>query len=265
MEPQRTDPDVVAWYEEVDDEEHRLQTWPHARLEELRSRELIEGHLGDRCLDVLDVGGAAGAYAGWLAGLGHRVHLVDPVPRHVTAASRLPGVSAEIGDARALGAGDASYDLVLLMGPLYHLAGRADRVQALREAARVARPGGTVVTSAIGRYSVVTEFVLHARLEERYERILEHLVVTGENTDDVGFPLRHSHTWDELRDEAVEAGLTQVEVYGVEGPMAYGLDLVPAERLEASLTQAVVAARMLQTDRRIIDASPHLLAIGRTG
>lgn len=258
-----TDPEVISWYEHVDDEEHRLQNWPHTRLEGIRTRELITTCLTGDPLDVLDVGGAAGAYAGWLAGLGHRVHLVDPVPRHVAAASRLPGVTAELGDARALSAADTSYDLVLAMGPLYHLADREDRVRVLREAARVARPGAHVVASAIGRYHVVSEFVLKGDFDERYQRILAHLVATGENVDDLGFPLRHCHTWDEFRDEAVAAGLEEVEVYGIEGPVGYGLDLVPPERAEAALAQAVAAARLLQTDRRVVDQSPHLLAVGR--
>lgn len=263
MKQQTTDRAVVDWYQRVDDEEHRLTRAPHTRVEGIRTRELITPHLVQRPMDVLDVGGGAGAYAGWLAGLGHRVHVVDPVPRHVAAAAALPGVSAEVGDARALAAGDATYDLVLVLGPLYHLESRADRVQALCEAVRVARPGASVLAAAIGRYNVVNEYVLNAAFDQRYQQLLGHLVDTGENLDDRGFPMRRSHTWDELRDEALEAGLGEVEVYGVEGPAGWSLDLVRDELVEEAVAQAVVAARMLQTDRRVIDLSPHLLVAGK--
>ena len=97
---------------------------------------------------VLDVGGAAGAYAYWLAERGHEVHLVDPVAKHLRqaeeAAARRPKILASIreGDARALPFEDASADAVLMLGPLYHLHERADRLKALREAARVLRAGG---------------------------------------------------------------------------------------------------------------------------
>ena len=37
---------------------------------------------------VLDVGGASGAYALWLAERGYQVHLIDPMPRLVEAARR---------------------------------------------------------------------------------------------------------------------------------------------------------------------------------
>ncbi|MEK8110257.1 class I SAM-dependent methyltransferase [Micromonospora sp. M12] len=53
---------------------------------------------------------------------------------------REPPVEAEVADARALPDADDEYDAALLLGPLYHLVRRADRLQALREAVRVTRP-----------------------------------------------------------------------------------------------------------------------------
>ncbi|NLG21906.1 MAG: class I SAM-dependent methyltransferase [Actinomycetales bacterium] len=251
--------DVVSWYERSDDEAARLTGNPHSRLEALRTRELIARHLPEGPLDVLDVGGAAGAYAVWLAGLGHRVHLVDPVPRHVAAATRLDGVTAALGDARALAEPDASQDAVLLLGPLYHLADPADRHTALVEARRVTRPGGRVFAAAIGRYNVIGEFALNGLLTERYQEVLAHLVRTGENTDTVGFPLGHAHTAEELAEEARAAGWQDLEVFGVEGPMGYAVDLVAPERVDEVLGHAQTAARMLEQDPRAIDLCPHLL------
>jgi ubiquinone/menaquinone biosynthesis C-methylase UbiE len=78
------------------------------------------------------------------------VHLIDPVPRHIEQAADT-AVTAEPGDARTLPVTDNSYDVALLLGPLYHLLDREDRLRALREAARVVRPGGLVAAAAIGR------------------------------------------------------------------------------------------------------------------
>ena len=67
------------------DEASRLRTgW--FQLEQARTHELILRHLQPAPATVLDVGGAAGAYACWLASRGYRVHLVDPVPNHVEQA-----------------------------------------------------------------------------------------------------------------------------------------------------------------------------------
>jgi 2-polyprenyl-3-methyl-5-hydroxy-6-metoxy-1,4-benzoquinol methylase len=111
------------------------------RIEFLRMWDLLERCLPAAPASVLDVGGGAGAYAIPLAAAGYEVHLIDPVPLHVgqAAASRdagtpLAGISA--GDARDLQVAGNSVDAVLLLGPLYHLTGREDRITALRGGAQ---------------------------------------------------------------------------------------------------------------------------------
>src|SRR5436309_942768 len=83
---------------------------------------------------------------GWLAARGYAVHLVDAVPLHVEQARQAgqaqpdhPLAGLAVGDARRLDWADAAVDAVLLLGPLYHLTAREDRVQALRESRRVLR------------------------------------------------------------------------------------------------------------------------------
>lgn len=68
--------------------------------------------------------------------------MFDPVPDHVMKANKHRGFTAQIGDARALPVASESADVVLLLGPLYHLTEATDRRQALAEAMRVVRPGG---------------------------------------------------------------------------------------------------------------------------
>ena len=82
-------------------------------LERARTQEIVLRHLPPSPAVVLDVGGAAGAYALWLAARGYEVHLVDPVPLHVEQAMRASApsehalASASVGDARALTREDA--------------------------------------------------------------------------------------------------------------------------------------------------------------
>jgi len=85
------------------------------------------------------------------------VHLVDVVPGHVRAALEQGLVTAEVGDARRLTQADASVDAVLLLGPLYHLVGRAGRIAALDEARRVLRPSGVLIAAAIGQFMAVLD------------------------------------------------------------------------------------------------------------
>jgi SAM-dependent methyltransferase len=135
---------VIADYYERAPEEARLKQGPF-QLEEARTRDLIQRYAPPPPGTVVDVGGAAGAYALWLAEAGYAVHLLDPVPRLVaeaqgrSAAAERPLVSCRVGDARALDVPAETVDVVLLLGPLYHLTDPGDRARSLQEAARVLR------------------------------------------------------------------------------------------------------------------------------
>src|ERR671936_1104231 len=82
--PAALDPAIKAYYDRAP-EESRLELGVF-RLEQLRSRELILRHAPEPPAIVLDIGGAAGAYAFWLAELGYEGRLVDAVPRLVAVA-----------------------------------------------------------------------------------------------------------------------------------------------------------------------------------
>src|SRR5207248_10085517 len=92
------------------------------RLEFARTKELLRRYLPPAPARVLDVGGGPGVYAAWLADAGYDVKLVDLLLLHVEHARELAAgrFAAEEGDARSLSELDESYDVVLLLGPLYH-------------------------------------------------------------------------------------------------------------------------------------------------
>jgi ubiquinone/menaquinone biosynthesis C-methylase UbiE len=60
-----------------------------------------------------------------------------------------PRIQSQVADARQLDLAGQSADAVLLLGPLYHLDRRPDRLRALAEARRVARPGAPLFAAAI--------------------------------------------------------------------------------------------------------------------
>lgn len=235
---------------------------PHGRLEFLRTQELLRRMLGDPAT-VLDVGGGTGVHAEWLARDGHAVHLIDVVPAHVDAAATLPGVTAEVGDARELPVADHSVDVVLLLGPLYHLVDAADRERALAEAMRVLRPGGVLAGAGISRYLSVLETGTNGRLDEGLVPSVETVIATGDYDGHAGFTATHWHTADELRGEFVTAGLVDVEVYGIEGPAWPALDVAGAEEFGQRIAAALHCARLVERDPLLVNVSAHLLAIGR--
>src|ERR1035437_5641412 len=110
-------------------------------LELVRTFELLAELLPSPPARLLDVGGGPGVYAARLARAGYDVQLVDVVPLHVEQARERAEAqpdapfTADVADARDLARfADESVDAVLLLGPLYHLTDREDRVRTLAEA-----------------------------------------------------------------------------------------------------------------------------------
>ncbi|HZG88879.1 MAG TPA: class I SAM-dependent methyltransferase [Pseudonocardia sp.] len=256
--------EIVAYYTDRYREDLRLGARPQARLERIRTAELLDALLpaGAR---VLDVGGGPGAYARALAGAGHRVRLLDLTPTHVELArAGDPPLDAAVADARALPEPDAAYDATLLLGPLYHLTSAADRIAALREAVRVTRPGGRVVAAAISRFAGPIDFAATARLSDRLLAEAGKLRVDGVNDGANGFTHAYFHRVEELVDECRAAGLTDLEVHGVEGPAWPAAEAaVDTPQADAVFAGALGLARVVSGEPSLVMASAHLLATGR--
>ena len=239
-------------------------------LEFTRTAEIILRCLPAAPALVADIGGGPGRYALWLAGLGYRVEHRDLMPLHVQQlaqdAGGLAGLHTAVGDARELDLADASVDAVLLLGPLYHLRRRPDRVRALAQARRVVRPGGPVFAAAISRWAPRIDGELGERLYEKYPGIREQ-VTEVERTGQLA-PLGPGsfsgfcHRPRQLRDEVREAGLLVHDLVNVEGPAFLLADL--AERLADPAARAVVldTARAVERVPELLGIGLHLLATG---
>ena len=266
------DPVISDFYHRTP-EEARLQQGPF-QLEEARTRELIERFAPPPPAMVLDVGGAAGAYALWLAEAGYSVHLFDSAPRLVAEAQRRSAAAAhplrscQVGDARALDVPAEAADIVLLLGPLYHLTDSADRARALHEAARVLKPGGWLFAAAISRWASALDGLARDLLgDPRFAAIVEQDLRDGQHrnpTDRLDyFTTAYFHRPDELADEVSAAGLTLTGVYGVEGP-GWILPDVPERMADVHRRATLLAvARMLETEPAVLGCSAHLLAVAR--
>ena len=254
--------DLFAYYA-GQDEAQRLFRFAHNRLELLRTRELLLRQLPSPPAVVLDVGGGTGVHAAWLAGRGYRVHLVDVVLEHARAAAEQGLVTAEVGDARQLSQADASVDAVLLLGPLYHLVGRAERIAALAEAHRVLRPGGVVLAAAIGRFMAVLDWAQSGGLTADVAAKLAPVLSTGLHDPTLGFTDAFFHTAAQLEQEVAEAGFADVRVLGVEGP-AWTIVDAPGDDADARFDSALRCAQLTENLAEIADASARLMALATT-
>ncbi|PRY19157.1 ubiquinone/menaquinone biosynthesis C-methylase UbiE [Pseudosporangium ferrugineum] len=226
------------------------------QVEWLRTCELLTRWLPSPPATVIDVGGGPGRQARHLLDHGYDVTLYDLVPKHVDQAAAR-GVPALVGDARRLPVGDVTADVVLLLGPLYHLPDATDRASALTEAVRVLRPGGVAVVAALSRWGRVLVRAAAGHLgdpawhEHTMATMRDGRVVGGDAWDDAAY----LHDVRELETELQAAGLRQVQVVGVEGPVGAW-----ARRDPALNGDALEIARVAET--AMAEASIHLLACG---
>ena len=261
---------VLQFYDRTP-EESRLEQGAFL-LESIRTRDLIERHVPPPPATVLDVGGAAGAYALWLADAGYSVHLIDAAPRLVAEAARRsaghdrPLASCRVGDARRLDVPDRSVDVVLLLGPLYHLTDAADRARALTEARRVLQPGGSLFAAAISRCASALDGLSRDLLgDPRFSAIVETDLRSGQHRNPTErpdyFTTAYFHRPEELGEEVRAAGLGLVRVYGIEGPGWILPDLAGRLADPQRRAELLQVARLLESEPSILGGSAHLLAV----
>ncbi len=265
-----SDSDEIARYYEAGLEGGRLLAGS-GPLELARTQDVLARHLPPPPARLLDVGGGTGVYARWLAGRGYEVHLLDPVARHVEEARAHPGpplAGARLGDARELPDGDATADAVVMLGPLYHLTARPDRVRALAEARRVLRPGGKVVAAAISRHASLLDGLVRGLVDDpAFVAILDQDLRDGQHRNPTAcldyFTTAYFHQPAELVAEAAEAGLSADAVVAVEGPAWLMPDLEARWRDEPRRLRLLDLLRRLETDPAVLAMSGHLLLVAR--
>ena len=220
--------EVEAHYLETRESE-RL-SGAHGELEWLRTLEILARALPPAPALIFDIGGAAGAYAFPLSERGYVVHLIEPVDIHLEQAkarSTSSGIklgSITKGDARRLTASSHSADAVLLLGPLYHLVERSDRLTALREARRILKPRGVLIAAAISRFASLIDGLARGFFSDpEFRKIVAGDLATGQHRNPTNqaayFTSAYFHRPEELAAEVRESSFADCQIFSVEGPV----------------------------------------------
>ena len=266
-------PNEIVIHYEQGDEIQRLSS-SRGQLEETRMRELISRHLPTTPAVVYDVGGGPGSYACWLARQGYEVHLVDPVPLHVEQASAAsqsqpdyPIAELCVGDARHLDRADNSVDVVLMLGPLYHLTERNGRITALQESYRILRKGGIIFAVAISRYASTLRGMIDGIMDPEYIKIVNHDLRDGQhrnpNEHPEYFTTAFLHRPEELKSEIEAVGFDFQGLFGIQGP-AWLLQNLEEQWADPNCRGRLLnIARSLESEPSMIGVSTHIMAIGR--
>lgn len=260
------DPSIEKFYSEGN-EKDRLDTH---RLERDRTLRILKKQLPAAPAIILDVGGAAGVYAFPLQEMGYEVHLIDPILLHIKQAQehgekrgvKLAGYT--VGDARKIEKEDKSVDVVLFLGPVYHLIEEKDRLQALKEAHRVLKPGGFLFAAGIARVASLMDAMHKATLYSKLEAIEKELSsgIHRKSSEDITFAYLH-HPKDLVK-EIEKCGFQNTTLRAIEGPV-WGKQIIEVlQKDEKGWEKLLDLLEQIETDESIIGASGHFMAIANS-
>lgn len=227
---------LTDYYSQYDEDGRLLSK--HGRVEFLTTMRYIETYLKPG-MRVLEIGAGTGRYSHTLARKGYKVDAVELVQHNIDIFEKntLPeeNITIRQGNAKDLAfLEDDTYDITLLLGPMYHLFTVPEQKQALAEAIRVTKPGGVVFAAYCNNDATMVQYCFGRGMlrEQRYRDLVDPVTFKAssdpaelfqlyrkEDIDDLmeGFPVERLHylgtdmatnfmrqTVDEMEDELYE-------------------------------------------------------------
>lgn len=256
--------EVEYWYDHEYDEWERLNR--HKIEFDITKRYLDEFIIGDN-LEIFDIGGGPGRYSIYLAEKGHQVTLLDLSKKNLEIAKRKcfeKGIVLEgyiHGNALELEGIESQYDVILLMGPLYHLLKESERRKAVEGALKLLKPNGILIATFISSYAPIHDHVMNLYPIESVQDILGYLQ-NGENKGGNGFTTAYFTNPNDAREFMNSCGLKQLTYAGIENILGYKEKEITSLE-ESEYRKWIEIGYRLSFDENLIGTSQHLLYIGR--
>ena len=174
---------IVNHYNNYNEDE-RLLTTKHGSVEFLTTMKYIQQFATPGC-KILEIGAATGKYSIVLAKMGYDVTAVDLTPNNIKIlkqnAKGIKNLKAFVGDALNLNFKDNQFDIVLNFGPMYHLYTEKDKLTAINETIRVAKPNGICMFAYLTHSSIVWGYGVRKNC---LSNLKNHLMPDGKILDD---------------------------------------------------------------------------------
>lgn len=211
--------DYLSSYYEQYDEDGRL-TSKYGMVEYITTMKYIEKYL-EPGMRIMEIGAATGRYSHALARQGYQVDAVELVEHNIEIFKQNTALGEPVtitqGNAMDLSAFESdTYDITLLLGPMYHLYTTEDKLKALSEAIRVTKKGGIVFAAyCMGDASVLSYGFIRGEIYN----IIEKCMIDTETFDTFSnpwdiFELHRKEDIDKLR---AEFDVTQLHFVATDG------------------------------------------------
>ena len=246
------------------EEEKRLLS-QHGQVEYLTTMKYIHeclSQLASPC--ILEVGAGTGRYSVALAREGYSVTAVELVQHNLDVLrSKLDGtepITAIQGDALDLSSfRDRSFDLTMLLGPMYHLYTQEDKIKALSEAVRVTKPGGYILVAYCMNEPTIIQYVF---LGNHLDEVMNTLL-----TDDWHCKSEPKEIFELVRTEDISLlnskfPLDRIKLVATDGAAHYLSDFI--DNMDAKTFDKWMEYHFATCERQdLIGASNHTLDILR--
>ncbi len=168
---------IINKYTEYNEDERLVSDRGH-NLEYLTTMRYIQKFLKPGA-KILEIGAATGRYSIALANMGYDITAVDLTPKNVevmkSKSKHLTNFTCMVGDALDLSMfKDKTYDMVLNLGPMYHLFNKKDKEKAVNETIRVAKKGGVCMFAYLPCASLMTGYGLRHQAAERLIEVMDN-------------------------------------------------------------------------------------------
>lgn len=200
-------------------EDKRLKS-RHGQVEFFVTMEHIKKHLF-KGAKILDVGAGTGAYSLALFNECYDVTAVELVKKNLSVLQeKNKNIKSYLGNALNLSRfDDDSFDITLLLGPLYHLFTIEDKIKALTEAKRVTKKGGYIfVAYLLSDYAIIRHAIMDNNLRESLKN--------GKIDDNYNIISSEGDLYSYVKLEDIDnynklAKLTRQQIFSPDGPTDY--------------------------------------------
>jgi len=246
------------------DEDNRLRS-RHGMVEYLTTMRYIEQYLKPG-MRILEVGAATGRYSHALAQMGYQVDAVELVQHNIDIfrEKTIPGepVTIRQGDARDLSFfAEETFDITLILGPMYHLFTLDDQKQALREAIRVTKHGGIIFAAYCGNEATMVQFCFGRGMigQERYRNLIDPVTFKASSDPAELFQLYRKEEIDALM---VDFDVERLHYVGTDMATNYMRDVV--DNMDEALFELYLQYHFAICERSdCVGASHHMLDVFR--
>ena len=248
---------LIKYYNKFN-EDKRLNT-RHGQIEYITTMKYIHAYLKENA-KIIEIGAGTGKYSGTLSKEGYNVTAVELVKHNLkTIEKKYKNVKTILGNATNLKKiKDNTYDLTLLLGPMYHLITKEEKIKALKEAKRITKQNGIIMVAyCMNDYAILIHGFRDNYIIESLKNndIDNNFKITPKNTD-----LYSRVTIDDINELNKITNLERIKIISPDGPSNYMRNIL--NKMDDETFKLFIKYHISTCERQdLIGAGAHTLDI----